>query len=704
MVDRGLAAVVPPAISGIEVTQAIQYYRSDQHLTDASQQRPDNSLPLVAYKPIWLRIYVSGGLTGRGHRFTASVSAERHEMVNPNTGVMKWTPVGLFRPATTLSLPESPGPYTPYSYFVERSYSPNTINVVLPADVAYGVLRLHVELSRMRLPIESLPVPPVLDVRDLLIEAGYAQHLRVRGIPVAYDGPALPGGVTTLPAPTLTDLIRMARTAHSVLPVSSAGSYSLAGGITISNTLVGSAESGFCSEPWQDLMEDLIEAADDDGNRDDVVYIGLIPSNLPSSDRGCEGGGVAGVLNYDGMAMAHEIAHAAGVLHAPCGVTGGVDPDYPTYAPYPDASIGEFGLDINNGAMYAPRWTFDLMSYCAGKWISPYTHERLFNNQLFSPVYVGPKVTGPGRGPIPHAPSWKVPRQRVIAVIGRVTDSGSVEVRSVRRVEAIPVVRRARRTGLVAQLLGAGGDVLVEAPVWSVTPHGCGCGGAEELRSQAAAFGRSFHGYLPDVARGSALRLVRIAEYAGEPPAPVWQVDAPPRAPRIGAIRVQRAPRRVTLTWNADAARPLVFSVQVPSGRGRSWDSVATGLSRPKLVLPIDRVPSGRVRFRVLAHDGFHSTAKVSPPLTIPERGPAVTITYPLADQPHPVTAPLRLCAVVHDQPADARVSWELNGARVGDRSDVWLPAIERSGRHTCRVTVRVGRRSVSSTVRFRSA
>ena len=49
-------------IRGVEVTQAIQYYRSRNHLTDAADRKPDNSMPLIANKPAWVRVYVESEL------------------------------------------------------------------------------------------------------------------------------------------------------------------------------------------------------------------------------------------------------------------------------------------------------------------------------------------------------------------------------------------------------------------------------------------------------------------------------------------------------------------------------------------------------------------------------------------------------------------------------------------------------------------
>ena len=45
-------------INGIEITQAIQYYHADRHLTDSADRGPDNSIRLVANKPTWVRVYL----------------------------------------------------------------------------------------------------------------------------------------------------------------------------------------------------------------------------------------------------------------------------------------------------------------------------------------------------------------------------------------------------------------------------------------------------------------------------------------------------------------------------------------------------------------------------------------------------------------------------------------------------------------------
>jgi hypothetical protein len=74
---------------------------------------------------------------------------------------------------------------------------------------------------------------------------------------------------------------------------------------------------------------------------------------------------------------AHEIGHAHGRPHTPCGPPGNVpadiDPDYP----YPDGNIGIWGYDIVEGELYDPEDATDLMGYCDHQWVSDFTYRAL---------------------------------------------------------------------------------------------------------------------------------------------------------------------------------------------------------------------------------------------------------------------------------------------------------------------------------------
>ena len=45
--------LIRPYVAGVEVTQGIQYFGAERHLTNADDRGPDNSVRLVARNPAW---------------------------------------------------------------------------------------------------------------------------------------------------------------------------------------------------------------------------------------------------------------------------------------------------------------------------------------------------------------------------------------------------------------------------------------------------------------------------------------------------------------------------------------------------------------------------------------------------------------------------------------------------------------------------
>lgn len=65
----------------------------------------------------------------------------------------------------------------------------------------------------------------------------------------------------------------------------------------------------------------------------------------------------------------HEIGHAHGRNHAPCGGPDNVDPAFP----HSGGSIGEWGYDLIEKRLYDPANSTDYMGYCDPTWTSDYT-------------------------------------------------------------------------------------------------------------------------------------------------------------------------------------------------------------------------------------------------------------------------------------------------------------------------------------------
>ncbi len=126
---------------------------------------------------------------------------------------------------------------------------------------------------------------------------------------------------------------------------------------------------------------------------DDVYYYGIF-SPAASMSSFCRGGCVTGLstvtdedtpvmrasvgLGFVGQdsanTMAHELGHAHGREHAPCGGASGVDPQFP----YPQAQLGVWGYDIFGKTLISPTKGRDMMGYCPNEWVSDYTYNALF--------------------------------------------------------------------------------------------------------------------------------------------------------------------------------------------------------------------------------------------------------------------------------------------------------------------------------------
>jgi hypothetical protein len=144
---------------------------------------------------------------------------------------------------------------------------------------------------------------------------------------------------------------------------------------------------------WSELLQGIYAVRDQRNMPGDSYSYGLF---APATTRGefCGGGCVAGLsiavmdpswsdsrvsigLGYGDLSsvetMAHEIGHAHGREHAPCGGAGNPDPSYP----YANARLGVWGYDINDGRLKDPEQYADVMAYCQPNWVSDYTWNGL---------------------------------------------------------------------------------------------------------------------------------------------------------------------------------------------------------------------------------------------------------------------------------------------------------------------------------------
>ena len=340
--------------------------------------------------------------------------------------------------------------------------------------------------------------------------------------------------------------------------------------------------SGDLRQPgeWQRLLEELSTlSAAEVGQGSATVYYGLIPTVNASGATWFEGG-VSGFgwigqrvsLGLDvgaatGNSAGHELGHNFGRHHAPCGNPSSVDPHYP----YPNATIGVYGVDTEEELLLAPAANFDMMSYCGPEWVSDYTYEGLLNNQLMRAA----QTSQPSEGLLVRA--------MLETDTAEATAAGGLP-----EVNVLPVYRlsgtapAADDNGYTAQLLDASGAIVATQPAALFV--------AEEEGVSAQML--VAHMPTPDTAV-AAVRFVRDGRVVGQ------RVVSAGEAEMGATAAAQATADGMALTWGR-ADVPALVRVSVD---GVNWTTVALDALGGQLTVARDQLPAGGV-IQIVPGDG----------------------------------------------------------------------------------------------------
>jgi hypothetical protein len=696
-------------IAGIEVTQAIQHYDADGHLTDSNDRGADNSVTLVANKPAWVRVYLGSLIGATGISGTLEVQRRHNGFL--------WSTVATLNP--TPPVPTSvPGLVLGQDYDDTRGVLSTTLNFILPANEMIGTLRLIARASSGARTAE----------RRATVSVTLRQTLRLAGVMISYNGPAsnAPNAPNlTLAAPTLADLQAMSGRALTLFPVQSTAQFRTAGTLALTNHLQDTSfPTSGCGAGWDALHARVANARTADGNQPGWIYYGLLPAATPMGPvGGCGGGGVAvGPINQPGT-LAHEAGHACGLPHAPAGGAPNADPNYPAYEPYDTpaarrASIGEFGLDINNGNIASPQTFRDFMAYGGPAWISLHHYGRLLQNDRLNPVTVG--VDHPWWKdfvweemrrwpwfPLPDPPPYdfdlELPvypppfkPQDMISLIVRIADGRVAEVLHVARTRLHATLERTAATPFTARLL-EGDKVLAEAPLRRLHTAACGCGcGGDGHHEGTPPREYLAQALVADAGPGSALEILADGQVQ-------WTRASTGKPPRVEGLEA-KVDRKGQLRVGWTAARGATEYWLRWSRDGEQWQSLATGLTDTEARVDAAQLPAGKILLQVVAHDGFHSAASKPTPLALPARPPQVAILHPQDGHTYQEGQPLRLwgsaTSAGDDRPSTPRATWLLGRKAIGEGLDAWtsLPA----GEHALTLRVEDAGGSTEATVKVK--
>lgn len=691
---RSTSVTVQPAydlaVQGIEVTQGIQYWRADQHLTDAADRGADNSVRLVQGKSACLRVYLrSGGLPGfNGGRLANVTGTVRVDRRVGGT----WSAVGgLLNPNNGPVVAEDAWP----SYDAERGALGATLNFIVPAATMNGMLRFTARVSSVDDATGRLATGTSQVTVDL------QQTLRVAAVAFGYAGnnTATPPAAVAFAAPTAANVTNDLGWMLRAWPVGATPQVRVISTQNVTQPLNGVVPAGGCDPAWGPINNAVAAARTADGTQAGWLYYGFVTASIPRThgNVGCASGGVASGLMGGGTTVAHELGHQTGLAHAPCGRVGAVNAAYPRYEPYDpwttvvdaggatvwnSASIGEYGLDVSTGTLLNPNPANpgsgkDFMSYCGTAWISLYTWNYMLNRASLNPVTTAAGAGGTGGMGMFDSQD----RRRLITLIGGIDEEGRARVDHVWRALADMPDAPGRRTELVAELISGEGGVLARAPVFAMegcAGTGCGCGG------QGPERGFRFQAVLSEVAEGAAL-VVRRGEEV------LWRRDRPESPASIEAVHATLArDGRLEVRWRAPGA--VEAWVRGSIDGGATWRALAVGITEDGVSVDRAAIAADRVMLELVVHDGFDSTSlRLPDEVSLPPRPAVLGIVHPTDGSTLAAGTPLHLWGALLDAGSKAveegQAAWTLDGEEVARGTDAWI-APPAPGEHVLRLAV----------------
>jgi hypothetical protein len=330
------------------------------YVTQATQDYPNSSVPLVKNRSGWMRVFVKANQTN-------TVAPQvRVQFINGSTT----NTLNISAPSG--SVPTSIDPNTDASWdaAVPAAWIQPGVQVVAKVDPSGAITESDKNNNQFS---------QNLDVRTL-------HTWKVTLLPV-HTGNGLTGAVTTATR-TSADWLDFAKRLHPVPDVVN---------VTVGATLNSSVSSlSSTGTGWSNVLSEVSAKRSADGVTDRYYY-GVVKVSYTSGVAGIGYIGFPAAIGWDygsgPSVLAHEEGHNFGRPHSPCGGASSPDPNYP----YSGGIIGVPGWDAfaSSGNLKTVNHT-DVMGYCSNQWISDYVYKSILSFRESNSFDVAPDVVGIG--------------------------------------------------------------------------------------------------------------------------------------------------------------------------------------------------------------------------------------------------------------------------------------------------------------------
>ena len=328
------------------------------YVTQATQDYPAASVPLVKDRSGWVRVFV------KANQSNTAAPQVRVQFINGSTT----NTLNISAPSS--SVPTSIDPNTDASWDapVPASWIQPGVQVSATVDPSGAITESDKNNNQFS---------QNLDVRTL-------HTWKVTLLPV-HTGNGLTGTVTTSTR-TSADWLDFAKRLHPVPDV-----VNVTVGATLNSSVSSLSSNG---TGWSNVLSEVSAKRSADGVTDRYYY-GVVKVSYTSGVAGIGYIGFPAAIGWDYSSgpsvLAHEEGHNFGRPHSPCGGASSPDPNYP----YSGGIIGVPGWDAfaSSGNLKTLNHT-DIMGYCSNQWISDYVYKSILSFRESNSFDVAADVVG----------------------------------------------------------------------------------------------------------------------------------------------------------------------------------------------------------------------------------------------------------------------------------------------------------------------